>query len=247
MRYLAAIIILASLLRFTNLATHPAGLYWDEYDTGYQAFSLLKTGRDYFGNVLPSHVQSFADYRSALYVYLTVPLVKIVGLTPVSVRLVSAVFSVISILLIYLLSRKYFGFGRYSWIPSLTLAASPWLMIQGRIAAESTLLIPFILLGLIGFFEYIYHRRYLWLSALGFSLTFWIYGTAKIFTPLFLILLALIYYPQIKKINASLKNIFLPIPDIYINIVNSCLRNLYQTHSPTFQRNLCFYRSDHRF
>ena len=80
MKYFAAIFLLALFLRFYLLPIHPAGLYWDEYDTGYQAYSLLKTGRDYFGNLFPAHLQSFADYRSGLYMYLTVPFIKTIGL-----------------------------------------------------------------------------------------------------------------------------------------------------------------------
>ena len=184
MRQLLAVILLTSFFRLFQLSVNPVGMYWDELDTGYQAYSLLQTGRDYFGNLFPAHLQSFADYRSGLYMYLTVPLVKLLGLTPVSVRLTAAAFSIVSVFLIYYLAKKHLGFGKFSWIPSLVIGLAPWMAIQGRIAAESALLIPLILLGLIYFFS----KRYS-LSALFFALTLWTYGTTKLFLPILLILL----------------------------------------------------------
>jgi 4-amino-4-deoxy-L-arabinose transferase-like glycosyltransferase len=198
MKYFAAIFLLATFFRFYLFPIHPSGLYWDEYDTGYQAYSLLQTGRDYFGNLMPAHLQAFADYRSGLYMYLTVPFIKIFGLTPAAIRLTSAIFSLISLFFIYYLARKHLGFGRLAWLPVMVAAFAPWLMVQGRIAAESTLIVPFLLLGLIGFFELN------WLAALGFGLTLWSYGTAKLFLPLFLISLLIIY-------RKSIANLALPL------------------------------------
>lgn len=211
MKYFAVIFLLAGFLRLSFLPVHPPGLYWDEYDTGYQAYSLLRTGRDYFGNLFPAHLQSFADYRSGLYMYFTVPLVKGLGLSAFSLRLTAVVFSLLSLFFTYYLARKFFNFGSLSWLPVMVMAFAPWLLIQGRIAAESTLVVPFLLLGLIGFFEYITCHRWLWLAALGFGLTLWSYGTAKIFLPLFLLVLIFIYFKLILNLKLQIKNYLIPL------------------------------------
>ena len=42
-----------------ELGATPSGFYVDEAAIGYNAFSLLKTGRDEFGMLLPSLLRSF--------------------------------------------------------------------------------------------------------------------------------------------------------------------------------------------
>jgi len=103
---LAGIVILASLLRFYDIDKLPNGLHWDEQDTGYQAYSLLKTGKDYFGNTLPLFPHSFADFRTPVFIYSSVPIVKFFGLTPFSVRVISAVSGILSVILIFYLARE---------------------------------------------------------------------------------------------------------------------------------------------
>ncbi|MCL4360317.1 hypothetical protein M1555_03640 [Patescibacteria group bacterium] len=59
-------IILAGLaVRFFNLAGMPVGLHGDEVSIGYNAYSLLKTGRDQNGNFLPLAIDQFGDWRPA--------------------------------------------------------------------------------------------------------------------------------------------------------------------------------------
>jgi 4-amino-4-deoxy-L-arabinose transferase-like glycosyltransferase len=194
MKALVIILGLTIFIRFFNISSLPAGLYWDELDTGYQAYSLLQTGRDYFGNLFPAHLQAFADYRSGLYMYLAVPLVKIFGLSPLSVRGVSSVWSVITVLLSYIFAARILRLGRNSWILPAVMSLAPWGLIQGRIAAESQLLVPLLFLGLIS----LYTTRYS-LFALSFGLCLWAYPTAKLFIPVFILILFIVYKPNLKK------------------------------------------------
>ena len=77
---LILILIVAAFLRLFKLGSFPVSLTWDETALGYNAFSLLKTGRDEYGKLLPLVLKSFGDYKPALYSYLTVPSVLIFGL-----------------------------------------------------------------------------------------------------------------------------------------------------------------------
>ena len=106
--FLASILVLAAVLRFWDIGKLPNGLHWDEQDTGYQAYSLLKTGRDYFGNPLPLFPHSLAEYRTPVFIYSAVPFVNLLGLTLTSVRLPAAIFGTISVLLIYILANLLF-------------------------------------------------------------------------------------------------------------------------------------------
>lgn len=88
---MALILCLGVFFRFFQIGQIPAGLTNDEADIGYDAYSILNTGKDQWDAKLP--IQSFAgfgDYRPVFYTYLVVPMVKIFGLTNVAVRLPSA-------------------------------------------------------------------------------------------------------------------------------------------------------------
>src|SRR5882724_2954061 len=105
---LLIIIILAFVLRFYHLNSYPA-FNADEASNGYDAYSLLQTGKDQHGNSWPIDFQSFNDYKPGLYVYLTMPFVSILGLNEWAVRLPNAILSVASVYIVYLLVKELFG------------------------------------------------------------------------------------------------------------------------------------------
>jgi 4-amino-4-deoxy-L-arabinose transferase-like glycosyltransferase len=88
---LLAIICVAALLRFYHLSTVPPHLTPDEASLGYNAYSILKTGKDEYGQSLPIIFKSFGDYKPGLYVYATVPFVAVFGLNEFAVRAASAI------------------------------------------------------------------------------------------------------------------------------------------------------------
>ena len=103
---LVVILVVASFLRLYKLTIDPPSLFGDELDLGYQAYSILKTGRDYSGNFMPIHFHSLAEWRTPLYLYSAVPTVAIWGITPLGVRLPAALFGILSILAFYLLIKE---------------------------------------------------------------------------------------------------------------------------------------------
>jgi 4-amino-4-deoxy-L-arabinose transferase-like glycosyltransferase len=198
MKLFISVLLLAAFFRFFQLSSTPSGLYWDELDTGYQAYSLLETGKDYFGNAFPAHLQSFADYRSSLYMYLTVPFVKVFGLSPFSVRLPAVIFSLLTLFVLFYLARRFLRLPQnHAWIPPAVWAFAPWTLVQGRIAAESQIMPVFILLGFAFFLKFLQGKKTAALSALFFALSLWTYGTAKLFLPFLLILLFFSYRKQL--------------------------------------------------
>jgi len=71
------VFILAFLLRFYNLDKIPNGLYQDETAIGYNAYSILETGKDEYGKSLPLYFKSFGDQKLPVYIYAAVISVKI--------------------------------------------------------------------------------------------------------------------------------------------------------------------------
>src|SRR5260221_14138646 len=92
------LILLAALfLRLYKIDTNPPGLTPDEASLGYNAYSILKTGRDEYGTLLPVIFKSFGDYKPGLYVYLAVPAVATFGLNETAVRLPSVIAGVFTV------------------------------------------------------------------------------------------------------------------------------------------------------
>jgi len=156
------ILILAAFLRIYKLSSIPPHLTSDEAALGYNAYSILKTAKDEYGNFLPIIFKSFGDYKPGLYVYLTVPTVVLFGLSEFSVRLPSALAGVLAVWLIYKLVNYLFPDKKYSFfsfrfslgdIAALMLAISPWHIHFSRGAWEINMSLTLTLLGIYFFLK----------------------------------------------------------------------------------------------
>lgn len=213
---LIIILVIASFLRLWKLSVNPPSLFGDELDAGYQAYSILKTGKDYYGNPWPIHFHSLAEWRTPLYLYSAVPTVAIFGISPLGVRLPAAIFGILSVLAIFLLVKEVLSYGRPSTnkhpralLAAFLMAVNPWALQYSRAGFEVTELLFFLLMGLWLFFKAIGNglpadrqSKYLWLSAICFALTPWVYSTAKLFTPVLLLFLLILWRKEIFKIPA---------------------------------------------
>src|SRR3989344_3594374 len=103
---LILIIIIAFSLRFPGLGSSLHSLDWDENSNAYNAYSILKTGRDEYGNLFPLANRSFEDYKPPLYMYLNVLTIPIFGLTPLAARFPAAFLGTLTIPVIYFLTYK---------------------------------------------------------------------------------------------------------------------------------------------
>src|SRR3989344_7494950 len=83
---LILVFTLAVLLRFVNLSHMPPSLSWDEVSFGYNAWSILKTGKDEYGIPFPFLFRAFDEYKQPGLVYLTVVSEAIFGLNEFAVR-----------------------------------------------------------------------------------------------------------------------------------------------------------------
>src|SRR3972149_11228470 len=102
------ILILSSILRLYQLGNVPISLEWDEVAIGYDAFSILKTGRDQFGQLLPLTFRSLDDYKPPIYEYTAIFPIFLFGLNSFAVRLPSAIFGILSVLSVFWLGTLIF-------------------------------------------------------------------------------------------------------------------------------------------
>lgn len=215
------IILIASVLRLNGLSRVPVSLFGDELDVGYHAYSLLKTGRDYYGNFLPFHLHSLAEWRTPLYLYSAVPTVWLFGISPLGVRLPAAIFGILGVIALFLFVRFIYKNEKLALLASALLAFSPWHIQYSRGGFEVTQLLFFFLMGLYLFFKGIKDGKWLWLSALSFGLMPWIYSSAKLYTPIIVGFLLLLWFNHLRKLKlkyliwAAITFIIVGIPTAY--------------------------------
>lgn len=135
---LLGIILIAFLLRFWQLGEIP-GFFADEAAFGYNSYSILHTGKDEYGKSLPLVLKSFGDYKGAIYSYIDIPFISVFGLSPFAVRLPSIIFSVLTILILYLLVKNVTQNNRIALISGFLLAISPWDLIISRVVGDVTI------------------------------------------------------------------------------------------------------------
>ncbi len=214
------ILLLAFVLRFYQLGKIPPGINLDEAAIGWNAYSILKTGRDEYGQFLPLVFRSHDDYKPPLYIYLTVPAVAVFGLTEYAVRFPSALLGVLAVAATYLLARELLYLGRPNpdpklfWVVPFTaaflLAIAPWHLQFTRVAFESGSVVFMTATGLWLWLRGLRMARlYLWLLAfLFFGTELYLYQAARVFVPLFILLLFWVFFrtlwPQRKKISLPL-------------------------------------------
>lgn len=181
---LFVILILAFLIRSWSINSLPS-LNPDEAALGYNAYSLLQTGRDEHGEAWPIHFKSFGDYKPGGYVYLALPSIKLLGLTPFAIRLPNLIFSILTIFVLYrLVLLLTFDF-RLSLLSAFVLTLSPWHIHFSRGAWESNTALFFILIGLYWFYRYLLDKKwfFLFFFPLPLVISLYTYHSARLIVP----------------------------------------------------------------
>lgn len=192
------ILILATLLRLVALDKSPSGLNADEAAIGYNAWSLIETGKDEHSNSWPLVFRSFDDYKPGVYFYLVLPFVKILGLNVWAVRLPSAILGVASVLLIFLIAKQFFPKQKYlPELSALLLTVSPWHLQFSRGGWEVNAALFFILLGIYGFLKGLDKPKYFFLFVITFAVSLYTYQSTKLISPLLALSLVVIYWKNI--------------------------------------------------
>lgn len=202
---LPLIFFLALILRVVVLTDFPAGLNADEAALGYNAYSLIATGKDEFGHGWPLNFQSFNDWKPGLYVYLVLPLVKILGLNEWAVRLPSAILGSLTVLIIYFLAKEWFS-SKVALVASALLAINPWHLHFSRGGWETNVATFFIVLGVYLFYLSLKKPKLLVFSIVSFCLSMFTYHSARVVSPLIVLGLTALYRKEIFR-KKNIKNL----------------------------------------
>jgi 4-amino-4-deoxy-L-arabinose transferase-like glycosyltransferase len=189
---LLLILLIGGFLRLYRLSRAPKGFHFDEAANGYEAYSLLRTGRDSRGVPWPLvFTHHNVNYFEGLYIYLVVPSVRLLGLTESAVRLPAAILGTLTLLSCFFLARALFD-RRVALVATLLLALSVWHLHYSRIGLKPILL-PFLLLpGLCFLLKGARKGPWLLAAAPLLSLALYSYTPAKLFVPLLVLLFLLV-------------------------------------------------------
>jgi 4-amino-4-deoxy-L-arabinose transferase-like glycosyltransferase len=207
-KYLIALVIVVFfgfVLRFYRLGLIPASLDWDEAALGWNTYSFLKTGSDEYGNAHPVSIRSFNDYKPPLYVYTSIPIVGLLGLSEFSIRLLSALAGTGTILLMYPLTLLLTKNPKAAILAAFVASFTPWSLQFSRVAFESNLAVFWVVAGVTSLLWFIRSRRLvpLLVSAVSLVLAIYSYHSTRLFVPVFILIFGLINWRtfwQTKKV-----------------------------------------------
>lgn len=218
------IVLLAFFLRVWQVTSVPPSPYWEETAIGYDAFSVLKTGKDHHGHAFPLVAfESFGDYKPTLYFYAVIPAIILFGLNTFAVRLPSVVAGTLTVwgvgLITEKLARTSFkqldqeDIQTVRYASMLFAAISPWAIQFSRAGWEvnlaTTLVVFGVYFGMKSWQDSSSKKsglRNLLLSAFLLLLSMYTYHATRMIAPLLGLAIVL---PWLKNIHANLKPVLI--------------------------------------
>src|SRR4030043_1146252 len=207
-KLLFIIFLLALLLRVYKVGTFPIGFHIDEAKVAWNAYSILKTGKDDLGKSFSLYYNTFGDYRPTGIFYLTIPSIALFGVSEFAVRFPSAFFGALSVFPLYLFARELMKSNKQKVKYSITgmtasflLAVSPWHIETGRATSEVVVSAFFVILSLYLLIRSIRNKSYviLFFSLVSLLISTLLYHSIRFLAPIY-IFITLLYLKE------SLKN-----------------------------------------
>lgn len=223
--FLVFVTFFVFLTRLWKLDALPVAPYEEEVAVGYDAYSLLKTGKDHHGQTWPILAfESFGDFKPTGYAYATLPSLAIFDLSVWSIRLPSALAGIFIIINLIMLARLL----KISWRwVAVVSVFSPWLIFFSRASWESNLATSLILAGVVVLWGS-WRARQFWLTLPGgligtgfLVLATYTYHSARATAPLiFFGLLVLLFteYLQNQTFSNHSKNKTLSFLNRFLNL-----------------------------
>lgn len=197
---LSIILFLALYIRLYQLDKIPLGLNIDEASMGYNAYSLLQTGKDRYGQAFPIMFRSFGSFQVPLYTYFTVPAVLLFGANIFAVHLVSALSGFVVVCATFLIS--YIGLKQnFKLAILITVVAgfAPWSILFTRFGTEASLGLALFVLS-VAFFMLSLKKIYLFVpSSFFLGIATHAYYSERIISVIFFIGFILLFLKKLLK------------------------------------------------
>ncbi|NMC36431.1 hypothetical protein GYA49_05305 [Candidatus Beckwithbacteria bacterium] len=201
--YLLIIIVIALTVRFVGLESLSPPLNRDEAAIGYNAYSLLQTGKDEHGQSWPLAFKSIGDYKMPGYIYASVIPIKVFGLNVFAVRFWSALAGVSLVLALYLLAKNLalYKDGKkneaIALLAAFLLTINPWHIHFSRLGFEANLNLALFLWALWGFLQSFKKPWFLLLSSVLLVAMQFTYSSSFVFLPLFMAGLIILFWKKL--------------------------------------------------
>jgi 4-amino-4-deoxy-L-arabinose transferase-like glycosyltransferase len=190
---LVFVFALGSFLRLYHLSTNPVGFFCDEASIGLDAYSVLHTGKDSHGAILPLFFESFGDYKGFVPVYSVAPFVALFGLSEFAVRLTSVFYGLGLIWVLYLLGKALKN-RTLGVLAAFIGATMPWLIHYNRTGfVDFSSYAFFFVLTIYLFYDASLHPGMVYPAFLSAGITLYTYQPARLLIPLLLVLVFMIY------------------------------------------------------
>lgn len=179
-------------------------MHQDEALTSWNAFAIFNEGIDSAGNRFPVYVAGWGDGQSALYAWLTMPIIALAGgrtLPPFLSRLPQAIISVLTLWAVYCLMKRLFNRRVGLWSLFL-LAICPWHIMMSRWGLDANLAPGFLMFGLCFFLRGLEKKGFLLLSGFFYGLSLYCYAVIWPIVP-FLLALQILYCLRHKKLRVD--------------------------------------------
>lgn len=197
---LAAVLVLAAVVRVHDLGAAPPGFFADEASYGYNAYKILHTGEDEHGARMPLFFKAFGEYKLPVYTYSQVPFIAAFGLSELGVRLTSAFYGVLTVAAIYLLAKRLFDDEAVALGSAAVLAVLPWHVHYSRTGmGENVTFVFFLVLSLYLFYRGLQRPKFYLAAGVSFAITMYAYRSAWVTVPPLLIVLGALYHRELLR------------------------------------------------
>ncbi len=192
------IFLLALVLRVYKLGNFPVGFHVDEVKVGWNALSILKTGKDDRGNIFSLYYNSFGDFRPTGIFYTAIPSIILFGRNEFAVRFPSALLGALTVFPLYFLVLEINKDKnkKLALIASILLALSPWHVSVSRATSEVVISMFTSLWGIYYFLKGIdtKKKKDFVISVSLIILSYFFYHSIRLLAPIFLF--AIIVYKK---------------------------------------------------
>jgi hypothetical protein len=128
--------IVALVIFSWRLTTVPPAIYVDEAVTGYNAYSVLMTGKDEYGKTMPILFKYFGSWLPGLNMYWLVPWIKVLGLSELGVRFPAVVLAAGLVAVFYAIVKLKTKNEETAFWGAGFLIVVPWMVFNARLGYE---------------------------------------------------------------------------------------------------------------
>ena len=198
------IMLLAIIIRIIHWPNGFGDINCDEAMLAINARSISENGTDIYGTSFPIYFETWLiSGQSSLSTYITALSILIFGFNLFAIRLPILLISIISIFIVFLLTKKIFN-KEIGIVTLFLVTINPWHIMQSQWNLDCNLFPHLILIGIYLLYIGIENKKniFVYLSMIFFGFSMYSYGISIYFVPLFLLTTG-IYLLKTRKVKIS--------------------------------------------